>query len=115
MGLILQGGDRHHRLITMRRDTMGSRIANLFLPMVIVGCATVEAPVPPTQLPEVRPGYVAGYLLPEQLPDTLALVGKPPAPGSPQLAADEDAYKMTRQLRDSPRWAQAAKDAELRF
>jgi acid phosphatase (class A) len=77
-------------------------------------CATVEAP-PPTQLAEVRPGYVAGYLRPQQLPDSLALVAKPPAAGSAELAADEEAYRSTRRLRDTPRWVLAAKDAELRF
>ena len=86
----------------------------LFLPALLVGCAAVEDP-PPTQLAEVRPGYVAGYLQPQQLPDTLTLVAKPPAPGSAGLAADEDAYKSTRHLRDTPRWSQAAADAELRF
>lgn len=96
---------------------MGMGIARVFAPglVFVAGCATVQAPEPPTQLPEVRPGYVAGYLQPDQLPDSVALVGKPPAPGSSQLAADEDTYKATRQLRDSPRWAQAARDAELRF
>lgn len=77
------------------------------------GCATVAPP--PTELPEVRPGYVAGYLQPGQLPDGVALLPPPPAPGSAALAADEEAYKATRKLRDSPRWALAAKDAELRF
>ena len=82
---------------------------------IAAGCATVEPPAPPTQLPEVRPGYVAGYLQPGQLPDSLALVAKPPAPGSAELAADEELYTATRRLRDTPRWAQAARDAELRF
>ena len=85
-----------------------------FLPALLFGCAAVE-PVPHTQLAEVRPGYVAGYLNPQQLPDTMTLVGKPPASGSAELAADEDVYRSTRQLRDTPRWSQAAKDAELRF
>ncbi len=75
----------------------------------------VQAPSPPTKLPEVRPGYVAGYLQPAQLPDSLAVVAPPPAPGSAILAADEEVYKATRRLRDTPRWAQATKDAELRF
>ena len=96
---------------------MGCRFARRVAPLLALAasCATVEAPEPPTRLPEVRPGYVAGYLQPEQLPETVALVGRPPPAGSAQLAADEHAYQVTRQLRDTPRWAQAAKDAELRF
>ena len=78
------------------------------------GCATV-APSPPTELPEVRPGYVAGYLQPNELPDSRALLPAPPAAKSAALAADEETYRATRALRNTPRWEQAAKDAELLF
>ena len=80
---------------------------------VLAGCATVTPP--PTELPEVRPGYVAGYLQPNDLPDSKALLAPPPAAGSAAMAADAETYKATRALRDTPRWALAAKDAELRF
>jgi acid phosphatase (class A) len=66
-------------------------------------------------LPEVRPGYVAGYLQPNELPDSRALLPPPPAPGSAAMAADLEVYRATRALRDTPRWGQAAKDAELLF
>jgi acid phosphatase (class A) len=82
--------------------------------LFVTGCATLDAE-PPTKLPEVRPGYVAGYLQPSQLPDSLALLPAPPAAGSPAFAADEDVYRSTRRFRDTPRWALATKDAELRF
>ncbi len=82
---------------------------------LMAGCASVGTTVPPTELPEVRPGYVAGYLQPNELPDSKALLPLPPAPGSAAMAADEEAYRTTRALRDTPRWAQAAKDEELRF
>ncbi len=83
--------------------------------VLLAGCATVEPIAPPTELPEVRPGYVAGYLKPEQLPNTVALLPPPPAAGSAALAADEEMYRGTRKLKDTPRWALAARDAELRF
>lgn len=76
------------------------------------GCASVT---PPTELPEVRPGYVAGYLQPNELPDSKTLVPPPPAPGSAAMAADMEAYRVAGALRDTPRWSQAAKDAELLF
>jgi acid phosphatase (class A) len=82
---------------------------------LLAGCAAVEPLVPPTDLPEVRPGYVAGYLQADQLPNTVALLPPPPAAGSAALAADEEMYKATRKLKDTPRWALAEKDAELRF
>jgi acid phosphatase (class A) len=78
---------------------------------LMAGCA----PLPPTELPEVRPGYVAGYLQPNELPDSRALLPPPPAPGSAAMAADLEVYRATRALQDTPRWAQAAKDAELLF
>jgi acid phosphatase (class A) len=63
----------------------------------------------------VRPGYVAGYLQPHQLPDSLALLPPPPAAGSAALALDEEVYRAARKLKDTPRWALAHRDAELRF
>ncbi len=85
-----------------------------WIPLLLAaGCATVGAP--PTKLPEVRPGYLAGYLQPEQLPDSVKLLGPPPAAGSAQFSADEAFHKATRKWRDTPRWSLAARDAELRF
>jgi acid phosphatase (class A) len=91
--------------------------ASLVLAVVLsVSCVAAAAtPTPPTVLPEVRPGYVAGYLQPNELPDSKALLPPPPAAGTAALAADEAAYAATRALRGSPRWTQAAKDAELAF
>jgi acid phosphatase (class A) len=78
------------------------------------GCAaTVEAP--PTALPELRPGFVAGYLQPAQLPDSSVLLPGPPAMGSPGQAADEAIHRATRKLRDTPRWELAKGDADLKF
>ncbi|MEO7742978.1 MAG: phosphatase PAP2 family protein [Usitatibacter sp.] len=80
---------------------------------VLTGCATVQPP--PTQLPEVRPGYVAGYLRPEQLPDVASVLPPPPAEGSAAYAADQERYKAASKLHDTPRWKLAQDDAELRF
>ncbi len=81
--------------------------------VALAGCATVAPP--PTQLAEIRPGYVAGYLQPGQLPNTSALVPPPPAEGSAAFAADQEMYRSAGRLQDSPRWALAAQDAALDF
>ena len=78
-------------------------------------CATVVPPTSPAELPQLRPGYVVGYLKPMELPDSRALLPPPPAAGSAALAADEEAYRSARKLRDTPRWTLAAKDADLGF
>ena len=90
---------------------MIAAVAALASPCVL-GASIAE---PPIRLPEVKPGYVAGYLKPAELPDGLALLSPPPAPGSALLAADEELERSLRKLRDTPRWALATKDAELRF
>lgn len=83
------------------------------------GCAAPpEAPsVSPEQVGEVRAGtgLLKGYLDRSALPDSLALLPPPPAKGSPQMAADEAAFRHTRTLEGSPRWQLAARDAQLGF
>ena len=86
---------------------------SLPLSLALLACATPEPP--PTKLAEIRPGYVPGYLQPAQLPDTVGLLPPPPEKGSPAQAADEAFYARASKLRDSPRWALAASDAELLF
>ena len=83
---------------------------------LLAGCQT-PPPTSPEAVGEYRAGsgYLNGYLNPKQLPDSLALLPPPPAAGSAQQAADLDTYKRTRALRDTPRWALAAKDANLKF
>jgi len=95
---------------TARTATLMALVAAL-----AAGCATVAPPTNPAELSQGRPGYVIGYLQPAELPDSQALLPPPPAAGSAAFAADEHAYRSTRKLRDTPRWALAAKDADLTF
>jgi acid phosphatase (class A) len=60
--------------------------------------------------PPARP---VGYLSPAQLPDSLTVIGPPPAAGSLQDQADHEAYDRTRALEGTPRWRQARADVEL--
>ncbi len=93
--------------------------------LILAGCAATSAsqkgtgamtpPTSPDGLSGGRPGYVVGYLKPSELPSSRAFLPPPPAAGSAALATDEEAYKSTRTLRDTPRWALAARDADLTF
>ena len=86
------------------------------LAALLVGCQT-PPPTSPEAVGEFRKGsgYLNGYLNPKQLPNSLALLPPPPAAGSAQAAADMETFKSTRALRDTPRWALATKDANLKF
>ena len=70
---------------------------------------------PATGVPEVRAGVLAGYLADDQLPDSLALLPPPPAPGSAGFAHDQAVAQAAYALRDTPRWQQAIIDADLDF
>jgi acid phosphatase (class A) len=85
----------------------------------LTACQTPPPPPPtsPDVVGEFRKGsgYLNGYLDPKTLPDSLALLPEPPAAGSAQAAADLDTHRRTRALRDTPRWAQAVQDVNLKF
>jgi acid phosphatase (class A) len=83
--------------------------------LVVGGCAAQPTLVPPTQVAESSPGYVPGYLKPDELPETVKLLPPPPAAGTALLAADEEAYRALTPLVGTPRWDLAASDADLRF
>ena len=78
---------------------------------------TASPPTDPALVGEVRKGsgVLNGYLERKALPDSLALVNKPPADGSAQKAADLEAHRASRALRDTPRWTLAQRDSVLRF
>lgn len=79
----------------------------------LTGCAEIPPSTTPENVPGGRPGHVIGYLKPGNIPDSNAFLPPPPARGSAAFAADEEAYRGTRALRDTPRWHWAAKDADL--
>jgi acid phosphatase (class A) len=93
----------------------------LALSLLTGGQAQTAAPAPArTQLgtiPEVHPelklGALQGYLAATNLPDSLALIPPPPAPGSAAFALDVEIAQNTFALRDTPRFKLAAADFEL--
>lgn len=96
-----------------------ARGATALAAVCLVGCQSTP-PAPPTSpeaVGEFRKGsgYLNGYLDRKALPDSLALLPKPPGAGSAQAAADLDTHRGTRALRDTPRWHLAAQDANLKF
>ncbi len=83
--------------------------------LLLVGCAGLEKRHASAPVPEIAPGILQGYLAPDAVPDSLALLPPPPAEGSTAFALDEEISKDSLALRGSPRWNLAAEDAELMF
>ncbi len=65
--------------------------------------------------PELRLGALQGYLALTNLPNSLALIPPPPAPGSAAFAHDVEVARNTFALRDTPRFALAASDFDLKM
>ncbi len=82
--------------------------------VVAAGCANVDGQRR-AAVPEIRPGFLAGYLQPAELPDSLALIPPPPAAGSAALAEDQEAARKALALKGAPQWKLAAQDADIMF
>ncbi len=84
--------------------------------VLLAGCQT-PPPTAPAEIGELRAGsgQLNGYLPRAQLPDSLALLRPPPAPGSAAATADLEAYRAARALHEQPRGRQAARDAPYKW
>ena len=82
---------------------------------VTFGCAATTDQIKPEAVPEIRPGFLLGYLDENDLPNSKALLPPPPAEGSAAKALDEEISRKALSLRGTPRWSLAAQDAELSF
>ncbi|MEN9316391.1 MAG: Major phosphate-irrepressible acid phosphatase precursor [Pseudomonadota bacterium] len=93
-----------------------TRIALAAIAATLAGCQT-PPPTSPEAVGEYRKGsgYLNGYLDRKQHPDSLALLPPAPAPGSARAAADLDAHRAARALRDGPRGVLARQDVNLAF
>jgi len=90
----------------------------------LAACASTPAGAPvdtattttdPANVPESRPGRAIGYLESTAIPDSRALVPAPPASGSAALEHDHEVMRAALALRDTPRFEQARRDADLDF
>ena len=75
------------------------------------GIALAEAPVPKGLMSSAPSS--AGYLG-ASAPDTLRIIPPSPAPGSIRDKADRATFLATRALKDTPRWALAINDVDIR-
>ena len=103
-------------------NTPLSPLCAVLATLLLSACQTapVKSAAPSTSPEEVGEfrkgsGYLNGYLDRKDLPDSLALVPPPPAPGSARQAADLQQHQQTRALRNTPRWDYAFKDVNLKF
>jgi acid phosphatase (class A) len=88
----------------------GAALATIMGLAVAAGAQSPAMTPSPAPAPPARP---IGYLPPEQLPDSLTIVGPPPAADSPLAASDRAAFEATRAMEGSDRWRTAKDDAEL--
>ena len=91
------------------------RITALRNILIVASCIAITAGCASTSKPALVPDRLPGYLTSVTAPNSEALLTPPPAAGSTALALDHDISRNSLPLRDSPRWALAAMDAELTF
>jgi acid phosphatase (class A) len=81
--------------------------------LALLSAAPEPPPAMPAGLPKLGPGMPQGYLKPADLPDSLALLPPPPEAGSAAMARDEEVSTAMARAPGTPRFNQAADDADL--
>ena len=94
-------------------------IAFILAGVLMIACCTGtnSSTIIPAEVAELRPGsgILVGYLPREAVPNSLKLLPAHPAGDSAAFIADQEAFRATRSLVDTPRWTQAFKDTILKF
>ncbi|HEX7857122.1 MAG TPA: phosphatase PAP2 family protein [Sphingobium sp.] len=80
---------------------------------LIISVSTAVFAAPADEKAQIKRAMPQGYLPAAQLPDSLALLPPPPPAGSAAFARDEEVSRAMARAPDSPRWRQAASDADL--
>ena len=83
--------------------------------LLLASCAGFKKQHQQAPVPEIAPGIWQGYLAPDAIPKSLALIPPPPSEGSTPFVLDKEISKDSFALRGSLRWDLAAEDAELMF
>ena len=99
------------RIVTAVRVAQVSLLALLALSGQAVAQAVDAGP----KVTDAHFTIAPGYLERSDVPDSLMLLGPPPAAGSAALARDEEARRATLDLRGAERWKLATQDADLAF
>ena len=68
-----------------------------------------------SQIPEIKPGILQGYLDSKKLPNFLKLIPIAPIQGSAAQKLDDSVSQKYLALQGTPRWEMAKKDADLSF
>ena len=103
------------RYIMKNPSILFALVAVLAHVALTTGCASSGRLSQPAAVPEVVPGFLAGYLPRNAVPNSLALIPPPPAAGSAALAYDEEISRKALTLRGTLRWTLANEDANLMF
>jgi acid phosphatase (class A) len=110
-------------MISMSNAFRSAVASGLLIAAFGLGACATHAPqlaAPPVKAADVgelypNSGILKGYLTPEQLPDSLALLPAPPAEGSAALAEDTAAFRSLTALQSSARGQLAVRDADLSY
>ena len=109
----------HHRRTFLNVSWVGVLALSLFTGCTAQNAATSQTRTKLGTIPEFHPelglGALQGYLDPKALPNSLALIPPPPAPGSTAFALDVEIAQNSFALRDTPRFTLAASDYDLKL
>lgn len=100
---------------TIARRLITLHAFSLMFIVLIGACSCDRQSDKPVIVKEVYPGILEGYLSSEALPNSLELIPPPPTDGSAAFALDQEISRKSLELRGTPRWEQAIKDANLMF
>jgi acid phosphatase (class A) len=98
--------------MALRRTSVAAAVVTVWVMVLFLGLPWATAQEAGKQAPPAR---LAGYLSPQELPDSLGLIPTPPAPGTAIAALDEQVSKKTLTLKGTPAWELASEDADLAF
>ncbi len=100
----------------MNKLTNRSRLAGIASALILAACAAVpDDNLETVSIAGFGPGFAAGYLAEDAIPNSLIQVPPPPAAGSAALALDENIAQRSFALYGTPRWQLAISDADLSF